>query len=96
MRPSRSRRAPCCSCAPPDRRSVPARRRALRTRRLEQLARTARPADAVLAEHPGDPARARARAAAGRYVLVPAGVQAARDEPALDAELTALERVVLR
>lgn len=73
-----------------------ARRRALRTWRLEQRARTARLADAVLAEQPADPARARARAeAAGRYVLVLARVEAARDEPALDAvdaELTALER----
>ncbi|GAA2555897.1 hypothetical protein [Pseudonocardia hydrocarbonoxydans] len=75
-----------------------ARRRSLRTRRLEQLARTARLADAVLAEQPDDPGRARARAdAAGRYVLVLAGVEAARDEPALDAadaELTALERTL--
>jgi hypothetical protein len=73
-----------------------ARRRARRTRRLEQLARTARLADAVLAEQPADADRARARAdAAGRYVLVLAEVEAARDEPALDAadaELTALER----
>jgi hypothetical protein len=77
-----------------------AQRRARRTRRLEQLARTARLADAVLAEHPDDPRRARARAdAAGRYVLVLAAVEAARDEAALDtadAELTALERVVFR
>lgn len=75
-----------------------ARHRSLRTRRLEQLARTARLADAVLAEQPGDPRRARARAdAAGRYVLVLAGVEAARDEPALDAadaELSALERTL--
>jgi len=80
--------------------AVRARRRAVRTRRLEQLARTARLADAVLAEHPDDPARARVRAdAAGRYVLVLAAVESARDESALDAadaELAALERVVLR
>jgi hypothetical protein len=77
-----------------------ARRRAVATRRLEQLARTARLADALLAEHPADPARARTRAdAAGRYVLALGDVEAAHDGPALDAAdavLDDLERDLLR
>lgn len=76
-------------------------RTALRERRLAQLVRVGRLADAVLTDPPAtDPASARRRAeAAGSYVTVLGEVERADDTGALDAtgsRLDELERALLR